>query len=459
MATYFFCGIGGIGMSSIALYLARTGNRVIGSDRSFDAKHNQSMRRTLEKAGISLSPQNGSGITPGIDTLVVSSAVEDSIPDIKRAKELNIPIRKRAQMLADILHRYHGIAIAGTSGKTTITAMVGHILYKNKLDPVMINGGISNNAYHREKPSNLIFGHGKHCVIEADESDGSIDLYTPDYAVVSNISLDHKPLDETRVLFESFLNRTKRGVVINADCPETRKLHIRQANIISFSTRGDKNATLYAENIKPARGGIRFDLNGVPVRIPLIGAYNVENALAAIGAGLLAGIPVADSVRALHTFRGTHRRMETIGAVRRITVIDDYAHNPEKIRATLTALQQYPGDMFVIFQPHGFAPTRLMKDELINMLQKTLGKRTTFIMPDIYYAGGTVAKDISSSDIIKPLARAGRCAHYIPTRPEIIRFLLPRVKSGARIVVMGARDDTLTNFTRDILNQIKRKKS
>ncbi|MDD3669088.1 MAG: Mur ligase family protein [Alphaproteobacteria bacterium] len=458
MTNYFFCGIGGIGMSSIALYLARQGNAVAGSDRSFDAGHNGEMRRTLARAGIALFPQDGRGVRPDTDVFVVSSAVEDSIPDVRRAKDLRIPIRRRAQVLAGILHDYSGIAIAGTSGKTTITAMVGHILYKNALDPTMINGGISNNAYHREKPSNLIFGHGRHCVIEADESDGSIDLYTPDYAVVSNISLDHKPLDEIRPLFASFLSRAKRGAVVNADCPETRRLRLDRPNVISFSAAGDKRATLRAENIRQMPGGIRFDLNGMPVRLPLVGAYNVANALAAVGAGLLAGIPVADSVRALKTFRGTRRRMQAIGAARRIAVIDDYAHNPEKIKAALTALQSFPGAVFVIFQPHGFAPTRLMKDELIRTLHETLGPRTTFIMPDIYYAGGTVAQDISSRDIVDPLVRKGCRAHYIPTRAEIIAFLMPRVKPGARIVVMGARDDTLTDFAKDILNHIKKGK-
>lgn len=454
MATFFFCGIGGIGMSAIALYLKNVGHRVLGSDRSFDLGNPNAVLTNLQNAGITLVPQDGSAVTKDIDTFVVSTAVEETIPDIKRARELNLTIKKRAEVLADILHAYKGIAVAGTSGKTTTTAMLSHILYENGLDPTMINGGISLNTYNSRTQSNMIFGNGEYCVIEADEHDGTIELYSPYISVVSNVSLDHKPLEVLRPLFEHFIRRTKHGVVINADCPEIQKLHINHPNVLSFGLKNDK-ADLYAANITPLLQGTGFDLNGRHFELPVYGDYNVQNALAAAAAALHAGVPLADSMQALQSFKGTKRRLQKLGTQNGITVIDDYAHNPDKIRATLETLKKYPGHTWAVFQPHGFAPTRLIKDELIRVLKEIIDDKLTFIASDIYYVGGTVAKDICSDDFIAPVAKAGKDARYIANRTDIIDFLLPKLKPDDKIIVMGARDDSLSDFAWEILKQIK----
>ena len=454
MATFFFCGIGGIGMSAIALYLKNTGHIVMGSDRSFDLQNTNAVQNNLINAGIILHPQDGSGVTSDIDCFVVTRAVEESIADIKKAVELGLTIKKRPQMLAEIFHSYKGIAVGGTCGKTSITAMIGHILYKNKLAPTMINGGISLNTYNGDLCSNLIFGNGPHLVIEADESDGSIQQYNPFISVVSNISLDHFELDEIRPLFEDFLNRTRHGIVINADCTESAKLHLTHKNIIRFSTTGTP-ADLMATHITPLDRGISFKLNGEWVTLPMIGTHNVANALAAIGAALHAGISIADSVEALNSFKGTKRRMQKIGETNNIIVYDDYAHNPEKIRATLSALRPYGGHIFAIYQPHGFAPMRLMKDEFIHVLMDILDDNMTLIMPDIFYVGGTVAKDISSEDIINPLTQMGKKALYIPNRTDILTYLSGHVHPGDKIVVMGARDDSLSDFAQEIFKTLQ----
>lgn len=454
MATFFFCGIGGIGMSAIALYLKQAGHIVMGSDRSFDLKNANAVQQNLIAAGIGLYPQNGSGVTTDIDCFVVTRAVEDTIPDIKKAVELGLTIKKRPDMLAEIFHSYKGIAVAGTSGKTTITAMTAHILYKNKFSPTMINGGISLNTYNNAPRSNLIFGSGQHLIIEADESDGSIEKYTPFISVVSNISLDHYELDVVRRLFEDFLNRTKHGIVINADCPETAKLKLTHPNIIRFSTTG-KPADLSATDIKALDGAVSFYLNGLPVTLPFIGTHNVANALAAIGAALHVGISVEDSVAALQSFNGTKRRMQKIGTAGGITVYDDYAHNPEKIKAALQTLLQYDGHIFAVYQPHGFAPTRLMKNDFIRILGDLLNDRVTFIMPDIYYVGGTVARDISSADIITPLALQGCHAVYMQDRTDILKHIVTTAKSGDKVIIMGARDDSLSDFAQEILKALQ----
>lgn len=454
MATFFFCGIGGIGMSAIALYLKNVGHTVLGSDRSFDLGNPNAVHTNLLNAGIFLVPQDGRAVTKEIDTFVVSTAVEETIPDIKRARELSLTIKKRAEVLADILHSYKGIAIAGTSGKTTTTAMLSHILYENELDPTMINGGISLNTYNDSPQSNMIFGNGEYCVIEADEHDGTIELYSPYISVVSNVSLDHKPLEILRPLFENFIRRTKHGVVINADCPEIQKMKFDHPNILSFSLYNDK-ADLYASNITPLPQGTAFDLNGEHFELPVYGDYNIQNVLAATAAALHAGVPLQHSMRALQTFKGTKRRLQKLGTEHGITVIDDYAHNPDKIRATLETLKKYPGYTWAVFQPHGFAPTRLIKDELIHVLNTIIDDNLTFIATDIYYVGGTVAKDISAADIIHPVKEASKDAVYIPNRSDIIDFLLPKLKADDKIIVMGARDDSLSDFAWEILKRIK----
>ncbi|MGN1063384.1 MAG: UDP-N-acetylmuramate--L-alanine ligase [Alphaproteobacteria bacterium] len=454
MATFFFCGIGGIGMSAIALYLKQAGHTIKGSDRSFDLKNANAVQQNLISAGIDLYPQDGSGVTPDIDCFVVTRAVEDTIPDIKRAVELGLTIKKRPDMLAEIFHSYKGIAVAGTSGKTTVTAMIAHILYKNKFSPTMINGGISLNTYNNTAQSNLIFGSGQYLVIEADESDGSIEKYDPFISVVSNISLDHYELDVVRRLFEAFLNRTRHGIVINADCPETAKLKLTHPNIIRFSLTG-KPADLSATHITPSDDAITFHLNGQPMTLPFIGFHNVANALAAIGAALHVGISVEDALAALQTFKGTKRRMQKIGTAGGVTVYDDYAHNPEKIKAALGTLLQYDGRIFAIYQPHGFAPTRLMKNDFIRVLNNLLTERVSFIMPDIYYVGGTVARDICSDDIITPLAQAGHRALYIPNRTDILKYILSDARPKDQVIVMGARDDSLSDFAHEIFKALQ----
>lgn len=459
MATFFFCGIGGIGMSAIALYLKKTGHTVIGSDRSFDQNRNTYIKNSLIKEGIHLFKQDGSGVTKDIDIFIVSSAIEDSILDVQKAKTLHLSIRKRSQVLADIFHSHaKNIAIAGTSGKTTVTAMVGHILHQTGNDPTMINGGIGINRYNGTENSNLICGKSDICVIEADESDGSIELYNPFISVVTNISLDHKPLEEIRILFENFLNRTKKGIVLNADCPEMQALSLTHSNIISFSVHEKTNATLCAKKITFGPKDVTFDLNGKTFTLPFIGLHNLENALAAIGICLHMEISIDESIQALNSFAGTKRRLEFVGSVHDIQVIDDYAHNVEKIKATLTALQNYQGRIFAIYQPHGFAPLKLMKNNLIDMLIKQLDNRTIWIMPNVFYAGGTVQRTISSKDIVMPLQNAGKKAFYFESRELITSFLLPKLQKNDRIVVMGARDDTLSDFALNIIERIKEKK-
>ncbi len=455
MMKYYFCGIGGIGMSSIAQYFKLKGHQVAGSDRSFDLGQNNQAKQMLLDLGIDIYPQNASGVTSDIDYFITSTAVEAQIPDVKKALELNLTIRKRAQILADILHSYTGIAVGGTSGKTTITAMVGHILTVCGLSPTVINGGILINTYEQSSsPSNLIMGNGDFCVIESDESDGTIELYHPAISIVSNISLDHKPLEELRPLFINFIERTEQGVVLNLDCAETVALTNIHKNTITFSCTADSGATFIATNITPTTEGTDFQVNGVQAHLSVMGKHNVENALAAVGAATLAGVELKNALDALVTFKGTKRRLEKIGTQNDITVFDDYAHNPEKVAATLQTLTAPQHTLWAVFQPHGFAPTKLMKDEYVNAFAQKSGANDVLIFPEIFYQGGTVEKDISSKDLVDALKAKSKQAYFFENRADIPAFIANRAKSGDKVVVMGARDNTLTQLAQDILNKI-----
>ena len=452
---YYFCGIGGIGMSSIAQYIRLKGHDVAGSDRAFDLKDNEIMRRKLENLGIRIFPQNGTGVTADTDIFVVSTAVESQIPDVKQARKLGLKIQKRAEILAEILHAYTGIAVAGSSGKTTTTAMVGHILTTCGLSPVVINGGIFINTYGgSQEASNFLMGQGDFCVVEADESDGSIELYHPAISVISNISLDHKSLDELRTLFRDFMKRTEKGVVLNADCDETRALIGLHHRTLTFSCRSDQAADLKATDIIPTDSGIDFKVNGIPTHLQVLGKHNVENALAAIGAASLAGIPVEQAAQALSSFLGTKRRLEKIGVAHGITVYDDYAHNPEKVAASLRTLHQENHALYVIFQLHGFGPARLMKDGYIDSFARYAGPKDVLLFPEIFYQGGTVVKDISARDLVEALTARGKQAFFFENRTMISAFVAEHAQPGDRVVVMGARDHTLTNLAKDILETI-----
>ncbi len=455
MATFFFCGVGGIGMSAIALYLKKSGHTVLGSDRAFDMEKNLLMKETLLSQGIMLYPQDGTGVSKTVDMLVVSSAVEPSILDVKKALDLGIKIQKRAEVLADIFHTFKNkIAIAGTSGKTTVTAMTGHILYQTQFHPVMINGGIGLNAYHNESLSNLIFDTGDTCVIEADESDGSIELYTPSVAVLTNVSLDHKPLEEIKPLFEAFLKRAKIGCVINKDCAETKNLILPDSQIVSFSIEKDASASLFAKDVRQTENGISFNLNGQNYVLPFIGVHNLANALTAVAACMLLGVSKNEALMALSSFKGTKRRLEKVGSVNEVTVIDDYAHNEEKIKASLSALKGMGKNLYIIYQPHGFAPLKLMKEGLTQMLKSELSENIHWLMLPVYYVGGTVQKTISSQDIVTPLIECQKNACFFETRNEVISYLTKNVNKGDVIAVMGARDDTLSLFAKEILNNM-----
>ena len=460
--TYFFCGIGGSGMMPLSVLLQKRGHVVIGSDRSYDQGKTPEKFQALKDLGIEISPQDGSGISKDIDVLVVSSAVEETIPDVRSALDLDIPIVKRGTLLAELFNEAEQrIAIAGTSGKSTVTGMVGTILTELSKDPTIVNGGEIRNLRSNEndKFSNIRKGADSLFVAEMDESDGSIAHYKPSVAVLNNIALDHKSMEELETLFGDYLACTSQTVVVNYDQPRAAVLCEERAktNVLSYAVKND-SALLRAKDLVPSAEGIDFTLHhdgqayGVHLNVP--GQHNVENALAALGVCAAMEIDMIQSINALESFKGVHRRMELVGTKNGITVLDDFAHNPDKISASLQCLKSFDGRLIVMFQPHGFGPLRMMGQEMIQAFADYLDKGDTLVMPEVYYAGGTVDRSVTARHIIDDLNKAGVNAHWFEKRSDTSDFIIANAKHGDRVVIMGARDDTLHSFAQDILNHL-----
>ena len=444
--TVFFCGIGGSGMSALAQVLRHHGHAVRGSDRSWDHGQNHKLFEQLQARGIALFPQDGSGVDDTLDELVVSAAVEKNIPDVRAALHRKIPVRKRAEVLAELFNRAEGVAVGGTSGKTTVAGMIGHILKRTGRDPTVILGG----ALLNESPSftgNAICGDPDLPVIEADESDGTIVLYEPSISVLTNISQDHKPLEVLFGMFREFVQKARRAAVINMDCESSVALGVEG---IGFGVENCR-AQVCAEKIQPLADGVAFEVNGVGFRLTVPGRHNVSNAVAAVAACSLSGVTVAQSADALADFAGIRRRLQVLGTTGGVTVIDDFAHNPDKISASLATLKEQPGRLLVMFQPTGFAPTRFLKDGLIAAFADGLRKQDLLAMPEIYYAGGTAVRDISSGDLIDAICERGIRAAFFQDRGAIADWFSEEARPGDRVVIMGARDDTLTDFATGIM--------
>ena len=447
--TVFFCGIGGSGMSALAQVLRHHGHAVRGSDRRRDHGQSTELFDRLCAQGIGLFPQDGSGVDDSVDELIVSAAVEEHIPDVRAAFRRGIPVRKRAEVLAELFNRSEGVAVGGTSGKTTVAGMIGHILQQAGRNPTAILGGSLLND-SQTPTGNAICGDPGLQVIEADESDGTIVLYEPSISVLTNISLDHKPLEELREMFREFVQKARRGAVINMDCELSAELDVAG---IGFGVENCR-AQVRAEDVRPMADGVAFEVGGTGFRLKVPGRHNVSNAVAAVAACWALGVPVRQSAAALTTFAGIRRRLQILGTAGGVTVIDDFAHNPDKIAATLSTLREQPGRLLVMFQPTGFAPTRFLRDGLIAAFAEGLESRDVLAMPEIFYAGGTAVRDISSRDLVEAISGQGVEAAFYNGRAEIARRFTEEARPGDRVVIMGARDDTLTDFANGILNSI-----
>jgi UDP-N-acetylmuramate--alanine ligase len=304
-----------------------------------------------------------------------------------------------------------------------------------------------------------LVGKGDAFVSEVDESDGSIARYEPTIAVVNNIALDHKSMDELRALFSAFVNKAEIAV-LNLDNEETAALLMKtKVRTRTFSTRSGL-ADLCAVAIRPRPDGVAFDMleketrESATVDFAVPGEHNVSNALAALSAARAYGLSLKEAAEALKGFSGVKRRLELVGKAGGVTVIDDFAHNPDKISATLKTLHAFPGRLLIMFQPHGFGPLKLMRTEFIETFARHMAGDDVLIMPDPVYYGGTTDRSVSSENIVSGVRARGREAMAFAERGACGDKLIELAEHGDRIVIMGARDDTLSTFAMDLVERL-----
>lgn len=444
-----FVGVAGTGMSALAQIRAFAGDRVTGSDRSNDRGAQVETRARLEKAGIVFYPQDGSGLSPGTGRVVASSAIEEDNGDLARARELGLPIIHRADELAELAAARRTIAVAGTSGKSTVTAMIFHILESAGLSPSLAAGANLASLRRKGLLGNAWRGDSDLLVMEADESDGTITRYKPWLGVLLNVTKDHKELPELHKLFAAF-QKAARSLLVYADGAGV------EGYLSGASTFGFNSGKLRARDLELTPDSCRFSLEGEAFSIPLPGRHNAENALAAAVVCAEAGVAFPRSARALERYEGISRRFEIVGKAGGVEVVDDFAHNPEKLRAAFSTARLRSSRILAVFQLHGFAPARLMKAEFLQAFQEGLTPEDRLWLPEIYYAGGTAAKDVSAADYARALEERGLWAKGIRVREMIPEEIAAQARPGDLVLVMGARDPSLSELARAILARLSK---
>ncbi len=451
---YHFSGVGGSGMAPMAQLVAALGARVTGSDRNLDRDIPLPWFEHLRAAGVRLVPQDGSGVTPDLDAVVHSAAVEPQNPDFRRAEELGVERIRRGSFLARFADGRRSLAVAGTSGTSTVTAMTAHILVHCGVDPSYLGGGAAVDLPGAVPPGSLRVGGSDWFVVETDESDGSVAEFHPAFATLANLSRDHKEMDVVAGFFGVLLAQCAEGAVLHAGDAGLARVP-RPASLTTLYAAVEGSPTwaqpgLVARAVRAETGAVRFEVAGHAVRVPFPGRATVENALLAIATAVVAGVPIVEAASALESFAGVRRRFERIGAAGGVEVFDDFAHNPVKIRAALEALRP-AGALWICYQPHGYGPTRFFRDELIEAFRAALRPGDRLLLAPIYDAGGTADRSIASEDIAAPLRAAGAAAEVVPSRETAARAVVAGARPGDRVVVMGARDDTLPLFARSLL--------
>lgn len=433
-----FVGIGGAGMSAIAKVLLEMGYNISGSD----LKPSSTIQR-LESLGASTYIGHRRENLNAPDLLVVSSAIPEANVEVVAAREANIPIYTRGEILAELMNMKRGIAVAGSHGKTTTTSMISLVLEKNGLDPTFLIGGELNDI-----GGNAKLGTGEYLVAEADESDGSFLRLQPEIAVVTNIENDHLDyygtVDKIVEAFAAFVAAVKKGgvAVLCRDSYLVEKIIPGvKGRVITYGIH-QQEAHLTARDITPLDLGSRCrvyrggrELGQLTLKVP--GEHNVANSLAAVAVGLELGLSFSQIAEALETFRGVHRRFELLGEVAGIKVVDDYAHHPTEIRATLKAARAgIFNRIIVIFQPHRYTRTKFLKAEF----GRAFTAADEVIVTDIYSAGEQPIPGITGETIAAEIGAQGIRVKYIEEMAEIPRYLKGRLGRGDLVLTIGAGD-------------------
>jgi UDP-N-acetylmuramate--alanine ligase len=447
----FFIGIAGTGMSAIAQYLKASGKNISGSDRQFQKDVFNENLAALELVGITCFEQGAGGITADIDLVVVSTAVEDTVPEVQEAKRLGKPIVKRSELLAEIVLTKKTIAIGGTSGKSTTSAMLYEILFHAGLKPSIIGGAGLTRLIQEGKVGNAAYGEGEWLIIEADESDGSIVQYRPEIGVLLNIDKDHQDLDELVRLFGIFRTNSKHFIV---NLAHSLSASLSKKSIFDFDCNEQSKAYMNATGFHQKGSMISFYVEEHSFVVHSPGRHTMENAMAALAVAHSLGIQWEVCADALRNYEGIYRRHQVYGEKNGVILVDDFAHNPVKCARSIEACQPLAPKLIAWFQPHGYGPTRFLRHDFVEEIAKVLRPQDEIWMSEIYYAGGTAVKDISANDLIEDLTAKGVNAFFVADRKDLLETMRPHFTPSTTLLLMGARDPSLGEFAKQVWGEL-----
>jgi len=432
-----FVGIGGAGMSAIAKVLLEMGYEITGSDLKISETTTK-----LEKIGAKIFAGHSSENITGTEAIVVSTAIAGSNPEVISAQENGIPVFHRSDIIAELMKKYQGIAVAGAHGKTTTTAMIAVMLEHAGVDPTVIIGGEVDYLNGSAK-----FGSSSYLVAEADESDGSFLKYSPHIAVVTNIENDHmdfyKTMDNILHTFDKFLHKLSADTGLGILCFDNAYIRdvAKKLDRPYISYAIDQDAQYMASNIKTQGAITTYDvyhegqlLGMIKLNVP--GRHNVANSLATVVVGLKVGLSFPEIVAGLSHFQGAKRRFQTKARINGVWIIDDYAHHPTEITTTLLAARQTePKRLICVFQPHRYSRTQFLREEFGRSFKPT----DVLILTDIYAAGEQPIPGITGELLKDEVERqTGMQALYIPDKDKIARYLSEVVEPGDLVMTMGA---------------------
>ncbi|NLC77699.1 MAG: UDP-N-acetylmuramate--L-alanine ligase [Clostridia bacterium] len=432
-----FIGIGGAGMSGLAKLLLERGYTVSGSDLAA----NETTKKLSSLGAAVFKGHRPEHLLPAVKRVVISSAIKETNPELQKARELGIPVIRRGELLAELLQQGKGIAVAGSHGKTTTSSMIAWCLEKNGWDPTVVVGGEVNNIGENAKQ-----GLGEYMVVEADESDGSFLKLRPYIGVVTNVEDDHLDyygsFDNLVKAFADFLAQVSPGgfAVVCNDSPVLQALIKGQEKTITygFDDGADYRAVQLELTATRSKATIQYKgtyLGVLELTVP--GKHNIYNALAALAVCLELGLSFRKTVEALATFKGAKRRFQLLGTAREIKVVDDYAHHPTEVMATLEAARQLnPRFLWAVFQPHRFSRTK----QLFQEFGKAFKDADQVIVTDIYAAGESPIPGVSAEMIVEAAQAESTNVLYLAGFQEIVAYLKEHCRPGDLVLTLGAGD-------------------
>lgn len=446
MAKIYLSGIAGSGLSAIASYLAEKGNEIWGSDRAFDIDREHPLINPLLDKGIKIVPQDGNALDNTFNLIIFSTAVENSNPEYLKALSLAIPIKTRPEFLIELTEKRQSIAVSGTSGKSTTAGMLSFLLHRLSIKHDFIGGGRVKKIKEINGIGNYLAEKGDLFVVEACESDGTITKYKPNYTILLNLHFDHHSVEKTAEMFQILVENTSKRVIINEDDKNLKDLKVK--NPITFSI--DRQSNFKAEHVLFNPFSTEFTLKGVRFELSIPGKHNLYNALACISLLYEMGISLNEISKILPSFDGLERRFDIILNEKGYLVIDDYAHNPHKIDSLMTTVMKLSHSICYIFQPHGFGPTKLLKDEYIKVFSERLRNSDHLVILPIFYQGGTAQKDISSYSLKDGIMTFKKSVEVVENREDVIK----KINQFNTFIIFGARDESLSQFARHLAKNI-----